>query len=315
MISPQVTAPCPEASIASKNECCLFYKYLPTDSICHILQYYGEMTIKHLAKFSSTTSGLHTAVFSKNLGLSLPPICLCNSTQCSMKSCDREKVPILFYKKILSEGCSLSKNADLHIYSDISTVGALTESIFMLIEGCKATLNDLVLHVSIGIESDNQTRIESVVNKTLIMNECGIENGGDNSLNSITDLPENLEDEYPAISDTPSEKVCVKEKENRLECIDAQQNQQSGQFQQRCEKAERSFPYRKETMFPNLHKLLVTIEYSRIGDEFLTGSICISILNVFGLNLEQLSIFASSVKSRMCKHESCIDPWARDEHR
>jgi hypothetical protein len=47
------------------------------------------------------------------------------------------------------------------------------------------------------------------------------------------------EDETPAISNTPSEKVCVKEEENQLQCIDAQQNQQSGQLQQQCEQTER----------------------------------------------------------------------------
>mmetsp|Transcript_26371 Transcript_26371/g.25244 ORF Transcript_26371/g.25244 Transcript_26371/m.25244 type:complete len:525 (+) Transcript_26371:279-1853(+) len=300
----QVRASCPQASIASKKECCLFYKYLPTDSICHILQYYGEMTIKQLARFSSMTSGLQTAIFSKNLGLSLPPICLCNSTQCSMKSCDREKVPILFYKKILSEGCSLSKNADLHIYSDISTVGTLTESIFMLIEGCKATINDLVLHISIGIQSDNQT--ESVVDKTLTMSECGIGNKGSNSPDSITDLPENLERDKISNQGATTGVINSPVVDNASALLTICDNEIS---------SSDILPYKKETMFPNLHKLLVTIEYSRMGDEFLTGSICISILNTFGFDLKQLSIIASSVKSRMCKNESYTEPWARDERK
>jgi hypothetical protein len=90
-----------------------------------------------------------------------------------MSSCGREKVPISFYKKILSEGCSLSKKANLHIYSDISTVGDLAELIFKLIGGCRETINDLFLQISIGIQSDNQTTIfESSVDKSITMNEC-----------------------------------------------------------------------------------------------------------------------------------------------
>jgi hypothetical protein len=68
-------------------------------------------------------------------------------------------------------------------------------------------------------------------------------------------------------------------------------------------------------MFPNLQKLFVNIEYSRIGDEFLTGSICISILSAFGSNLQQLSISASSVKSRMNENESNITQYSKDERK
>jgi hypothetical protein len=49
-------------------------------------------------------------------------------------------------------------------------------------------------------------------------------------------------DETPAISNTFSEKVCVREEENKSQCIDTQQDQQSDQMQPQCEQTERPIP-------------------------------------------------------------------------
>ena len=207
------------------------------------------------------TSTLYRAIHSDRLRLmwpNLPPLCLCEADVCR-KSCGRERVPSETYKRLLSKCGSHSRKVDIHFYSSYSTQSPCTHAAYIanqahvLVNDCVEHLEDLVLHVTIS--SPLQSSPSCVSNGTLFPTF------------------DRDEDSDKAVSDTII-RCCGCDGTTTL-----------------CR-----FSGNKHKIFPKLSKLLINLEYDCVEEEiqlrqYMTGTISVEVLKIFGLKLENLSIF------------------------
>jgi hypothetical protein len=136
---------------------CLFFKDLPDGCICLILQYYSDkLTVKCIAQFSSMTAGLYNAILSESMRLiwpSLPPMCLCESPNCSNK-CGRERVPTSYYKNVLTRSRSQSRALNIHFHSvnsiDGTAANIAARRAIALVYDFRESLEELMLHITIS---------------------------------------------------------------------------------------------------------------------------------------------------------------------
>ena len=188
----------------------------------------------------------------------LPPLCLCKADICP-KKCGREGVPLETYKRLLSRSGSHNRKVDIHFYSSYFSQSPYTQAAYIanqarvLVNDCVEQLEDLVLHVTIGSPLDSSSTCAN---------------------NSVL-FPTSDRDKDPDLF--ASDAVF-------RSCGCDGTSSSSG------------FSGRKHKIFPKLAKLLINLEYDCIEEEiqlrqYMTGTICVEVLKIFGLKLEDLSIF------------------------
>lgn len=148
-------------AISTGKTNCLFFRNLPDGCICLILQYYSDkLTLKCIAQFSSMTAGIYNAILSESMRLiwpSLPPMCLCDSSNCSHK-CGRERVPASYYKNVLTRCGSRSRAINIHFHLVNSINGTVANiaarRALALVYNFRESLEELMLHITISSPKD-----------------------------------------------------------------------------------------------------------------------------------------------------------------
>lgn len=201
------------------------------------------------------TPTLYRSILSDGLRLmwpNLPPLCLCDAGMCR-KRCGREGVPVESYKRILSKCGSHSRKADIHFYSSYV---ANSPHVAYIANQARILVNDCVEHLE-----------DLVLHVTI---SSLVESSSDSSNGEPFSIYDGDEDSDTFVSD--------------ISCGPGGSSSSS------------AYDGDKHKIFPKLSTLLINLEYDCIEDEIqlrqhMTGTICVEVLKLFGLKLENLSIF------------------------